>query len=1246
MSTNLYAQKVSSEHPLILWPFDDQTNYLSYLTDNERNFTNWDFTPVFTINNIIDSDIKNSSVFPNSPISKIVNNNKISYFNSFLAGVYNHGALNYDLWTISMGLYVYLDFELNAPSDTTISIGYTYGGVKQEKTFLIEESKSWVFISTTFSYPDYYAGSQEIDFSVSLNGLPTSEVTSFYLNGLTFGQWAEEYNSSSLGTTVYPGTSFGPLIPESLQNLEVVRGVPYGYDSANSVTITQKEEELAYYLIEDNKLLARNASIPMVFGSTSVTTISPSPTFGPSMILPGKGFLNTSGKKKTYTVEMWLRVNPDTVDAKRIFGPVGSDDGIYVEGPFISIKVGKYTGSHYIGEWYRPMLVQFKYREDATILSINGQEVIFLHFEQDPITQEYNIDFPENQINGYANDILAFYAYPDVPQIDIDCVGIYPYDVPNVVAKRRWMYGQAVEFPETLNASYGGSTAIVDYQFANYLNNYNYPGIGKWEQGINDNAIVVRNTLSSPDYSAPSLFFDNKTEADWYSAMSDLGTNSITLKPTAAWSDVNGYLYFDNFNKLDNLIHGIYGVFEVPLTFSGTQTIFKIEDDLSNNYFLVKLVLENGKIRTHYQINYNDILSTIYISSNVVNTGTEINIGVNLPTIIQNFLVNGESFLGNTSRLRLYVGGDRSFTNTFSGKINTLSIFSANTFQDVSSLFTYYGLIDSEDLVYDGGVPVTDIWDFIANGGNPETIHVFNPNEYYSPVTVYNGGTPFTDIWDSIIDGGEITLETLYDGGFAATSSWSSTIDAGNASTSSWEETIDGSAITSTGTYIDAGGVDTLGESAYSIVLSDNISAYTIIPKNKFGIFKINVGAKSYWEDYVPISLLGKKTSTGYDIDFIQLNVDYPKPLFTQNKYLNTNKSLLKMFVTFEYLVDQRERKPLANYTNTDFANSEGIVIPGEDWLDTKYEVTDDTIIYLPQNLSYIDDLAIKLHIQFTSKNITEQKIKIKSLQLASKAINSNKETEVKTKFGKSLYMYELEDGSVPETTIHKPSLISKKSTPYIYLTRSSGIKTTSSLDENEDAGFYFPINESLNPDYYLNSMMLSMRFDNTLFSNSPVQIFELESPSTTIKFYAEPTTPTNNRVKIYARVNNALYSNIYFFVNGIKTPTPTININEWNMLSFAFASPIQMTSSGKFKVKYPMVVHQISAYQKLNTVNGNAIDLGLANYYGISASELHGSYVGTNIISIKDNSTLLLYDFNRSYYQNVSVTTKTANPA
>ena len=175
----------------------------------------------------------------------------------------------------------------------------------------------------------YYGGAEE----------NTSNI--FLLNGLSVGQWSEEFNSNSLG--VFPVT-----LP---QNLPVDQS--YGIE-AKAYGLS---EQSGYYLISEDLtfLGAKNSGVPMVFGASNTTIVRP--MSGPSLIIPGVGFLNESGKHKEYTVEMWLKIDSYTSDDTRIFGPVKSTDGLYVSGPFLKLKVGEYVGAHCVGEWSRPMLI-------------------------------------------------------------------------------------------------------------------------------------------------------------------------------------------------------------------------------------------------------------------------------------------------------------------------------------------------------------------------------------------------------------------------------------------------------------------------------------------------------------------------------------------------------------------------------------------------------------------------------------------------------------------------------------------------------------------------------------------------------------------------------------------------------------------------------------------------------------------------------------------------------------------------
>ena len=39
ISSNLYAEKVFAEHPIVLWPLDDSVDYVSLISEDQRDFS-------------------------------------------------------------------------------------------------------------------------------------------------------------------------------------------------------------------------------------------------------------------------------------------------------------------------------------------------------------------------------------------------------------------------------------------------------------------------------------------------------------------------------------------------------------------------------------------------------------------------------------------------------------------------------------------------------------------------------------------------------------------------------------------------------------------------------------------------------------------------------------------------------------------------------------------------------------------------------------------------------------------------------------------------------------------------------------------------------------------------------------------------------------------------------------------------------------------------------------------------------
>lgn len=128
------------------------------------------------------------------------------------------------------------------------------------------------------------------------------------------------------------------------------------------------------------------------------------------MIVPGKGFLNNVGRYKEYTAEFWIKVNSDATQSRRIFGPINDENGLYVDNGFLTLVIGNTYASHFVGEWFRPMLVHIRIIKKSVTVLLNGEEVISMAI--DPATLDLQDEFTNNK----SNDWLGFYSYSDVDQ--------------------------------------------------------------------------------------------------------------------------------------------------------------------------------------------------------------------------------------------------------------------------------------------------------------------------------------------------------------------------------------------------------------------------------------------------------------------------------------------------------------------------------------------------------------------------------------------------------------------------------------------------------------------------------------------------------------------------------------------------------------------------------------------------------------------------------------------------------------
>lgn len=1236
--SNLYAEKIYAEHPQVLWALDDQADYASIISEAQRNTSTW------SIDNgtSVDTEELKDAPFPDSVINKITPSSVgVNVFSTTLVSpnIVTTQELNSTLKTFSIGSYFYT----TSPYALSIEIGYRYYDDAQEqyidvlKSYDASLSNRWYFLSETFSPEDT---ALPIRLVIKINYLGQSSNLSdylFYINGVTFGQWCEEFQSSSLGVSTFN-------LPTSIALLssKVIEAKAYGLS-----------ENSGYYFVNNNSLVAKNFGMPMVFGSQNVTKLYSNNNL-PSLIIPSFGMISDAGKHKDFTLEFWLRTNNSSSDSKRIVGPISSTDGIYLSGPFIVLKINNQYSSYYVGHWERPMLIDWKYSSNLTTILINGEEVISMSIDADSVI------FPDS-VNEFdkTQDWIGFYAYEDIQPIEIDCVAIYNYLVPLLVAKRRFIYGQGVQYPENLNASYGGNSVVFDYSFADYTKNYNYPDLGSWAQGSLDNIAVENNYLKAPSFDMPQIFTNsaNKKEADMLLDCSTIQNEEnlfLKLRPNSSWDSINSYLYFDNFSISGQRIHAFYGLFKKPLSYSGTQVLIRLEDQ-NSNYFSIECVGNDVKYIFKYQTNSEQVL---YEALSVPNN-TVFAVGLEIDVFRDHFGNNILTFFNNQSSLKMYIGGTKEFTKTFTGNIYKIGICSEKNVKDIANLFNQIGVPKDYE-------------------------NIFN---LYGPNINYDGGDADQEFWNYYI-GQTQQNEDQYD-------TTPEVFENFSFSPSSFT----------------------------NINLTDHKPSFGIMPKNYFDSFYIDVDLKGSWKDYVPLSYFGQYITDEYGeskfgLDFIQFNINYPAPVkFKESEIIDedgwlyselsseysypqqrtyesldnylytgyvdyqdlaerslktysydTTNATIKSYITFEYLETGANASD-GFFIKTEDVPKNGVISPGDDWVNTKYEVVDNVVIYPPRGIDF-NDLAIVIHLEFELDGVKYQPIKVKSLQLASQAFNYNTANNIGTRFGTSVYPY-VNTGYYYNYKSKNPMTIYKGSSPYLYLTRYSGLEIRGDNDPLINRGIAIPVNANKAADYEVMAMQSLIRFNSDFFPYAPTQIMQINSKGKTIKFYMVANHPTGKRAKIYAIDANTgkLYDGISFYVNGNIVKEPVINVGEWIMLGIGFPTILNFKSyAGSIMINGPIIFDGLSYYQTTSlqeiqnvvkrpwarvkfAVDGlfdweywndyylwqGVLVQSSISYYGVNPSDLYKAYTGTNKIIIDDDRPLRFKEYEYSVFKDVA---------
>ena len=648
--SNLYGSRVFSEHPLALWTLDDDFYFISLLSQEQKNVLNWD------LENFEESElflVPTGLPMENEIISNLTLSSASSSFFASASAEPINTVLDLDLDKKSLNINCYV-FDFQGFVDF-IEIGFIYNNEKFVSRYEITKNfftQKWNQLSHTIELPEGDVNiTPYINVLYADSGFESGEEYDLSINGISVGQWSENFNNRTTG--------FFPSDLELSQILSLISetsasAIKYKFADAYGFS----DIDSGYYIIENNKMLSSTLNLPMIYGSNNLLKLESPQTEGlPSLIFPGKGFFNKSAKFLDLTAEFWLRGYTNYTEPIKIFGPLSSNDGIYVEKEYITLKIGPYTKSYFIGRWYRPILLHVRYSPSICSLLINGDKVL-----------EFNID--EEEIETFPEidqDFLGFYKDPNIEILEVDAFGIYPYIVPEEIAKKRFIYAQGVENSDTIASNFNGDSVNIDFAFAEYTSTIVYPDMNRWDAGFFDNLDADTNSLSFLNYEKPEVLFSEEIEEtqflkDNFDIQSG-SNNFISMVPKEEYEEINSSIFFNSLNVISSPIKSILGVFMASENLTEEkETIFYF----SNSFNLDRFEIYIDQEGIHYEFNGEEVVPRKEIPENCV-----FSVGFDVDQISKKYSKNILKFFSNIQNLSLNVAGYEN--STFKGKIYNIS---------------------------------------------------------------------------------------------------------------------------------------------------------------------------------------------------------------------------------------------------------------------------------------------------------------------------------------------------------------------------------------------------------------------------------------------------------------------------------------------------------------------------------------------------------------------------------------------
>lgn len=1206
--TNGYAIRAYSEHPIEIWPMDDDVSYISLISDSQRDLTTWTPNANTVVSSIaqglvpvpppIDTNIDGTPIVVNGLAFSTVPPASDEYIEVTLDNAIDLNDISFDKGTMTLSLFTYTDISggLIDRYEIGYTINYPIESNYYSNSFSSIPSGGWFQIDVTGPVPQPTATSISLTIRIYLLQPPTSSVDYFfYTSDFTVGQWSTRTNQRSLGCYPEP-------LPETLQDAfgrTDLLGV-----TAQAYGVTQTD---GYYIVEDAELLATNYGIPMVYGSDNCTSIYPSPTGAPSVVFPGLGFLNRNFTANRLTAEMWVRIGTYQNTPRKFWGPINSNSGLYVGNGAISLVIDDKFVAYPLNEWERPMLISVVLKDFIATLFIDGEVVGVLEYNSEDVQQ-----------NSVEDDWVGFYGSEDFINLEIDCYSVYPYAMPSKVIKRRFVWGQGVESPESINTYYEGTTAFVDYSFSEYDANFRYPGLGNWSAGLFNNVDAEEDAITSPNYQLPRLVLNSEISEDQFLNLNKLlqgpegDQRFFCFQPAPSGEDPftdPAFMVWDNFNISKEDPKSFYGIAElpssIPLGLLESYPLVKFTNIVNgdNLQFIVVGVGDPNSVAGSWIFSSPQQGTTREIYAIEIPYDSKFNFGFNIDKLYdsRNQYIDFFGFFNNVNQIRLQVGGDGEYT--FPGYFYSINIADQNA---------------TDKTVFQSNI-VSATPTILPDKSADVTVEVDNINGFVlgQEVDIYSlqgsTGTFVINSIDNINSTFEINVPS-----YSGPITQFFPLDAFAESP-----------------YFFTNGFMNKEVSSY---LLDEMSSYSLIPLLNFDIFYFDIGIYGTWQETYPLSYFAQPVKsrqgrTYWDLDILQFNVGRPSSysitpvsppggFFSyqdlQNEYPvpNTYLNIYKDFLTYQNLSSNtKEESGVYDFSTSDLrffvsfqdVRSDSYItkrslrdpysLPSNETVDmTRYpdqinsavEIKNRSIIF-PPNTTTIDNLVMIVYLQANIRGIKTNPLRLRNMSIISKSFDNNSDDRyntIGTRFGTPLYSYRRTPFFF-DTYSRVPYSIYKDSTPYLYLTQYSGIQNLDTQKRGIESGIAMPMNyqEPLDTSFPVTGIQLWVKYNEEEWpdADDPYAMFNIAHPDWKVFFsIGQDGTADRGKISIYSTDRIAVDPLRFFlYQNGIPTTTFYLEKNKWTSIGINFGTPLQFSSTtGYLNLNYGCVFNNISYYQ------------------------------------------------------------------